>query len=362
LVIFFISCLYGKNYLPYGLGCKQWLPETAGSLITEYADYDILQLREKKLNLIQMKNNKMLLWLTGHKLIICGIVVVVLVLLLLASQTPTIISATVSPEVIVKGQNQEVTVTVTVKPWLFIAPRLKAVMAERGYNGSPKTQNDWVKFFSEFNLNPKTLGSLINTGKDGQGNMVYNGTFTINSPTTQTVQIQPTNMFGINLLPQSTPSSARLAITTHPATLPPYPGEAGKETLAGIDSDHDGLRDDVQREIMFLAPQSEKLRMALGQYAKAEQVFASQANLDKKQNYDSVEKSFDGLSCVEVVNPTTEQSLHVNYALETILGYTIQNTSERKKVYEKNDSQAVGHFTGLDDIKRCSFNPAGYAD
>ncbi|MDX8380534.1 MAG: hypothetical protein R8M14_00305 [Ghiorsea sp.] len=34
-----------------------------------------------------------------------------------------------------------------------------------------------------------------------------------------------------------------------PSGLPPDPGAAGRGTLAGIDSDNDGVRDDVQRWI-----------------------------------------------------------------------------------------------------------------
>jgi hypothetical protein len=40
--------------------------------------------------------------------------------------------------------------------------------------------------------------------------------------------------------------------------LPPDPGEAGKVTLAGIDSDNDGVRDDIQRYIALTYPNSEK--------------------------------------------------------------------------------------------------------
>jgi hypothetical protein len=315
-----------------------------------------------------MNKLKALVWIKIHWLsLIIAVGVVVLVLGVL-SQTPKVVSVSISPEVIVKGQSQEVMVTVAVRPWLFIAPRLKAVMVEQGYKGSPKTQQDWVKFFSVFQLNPKDLGYLANTGKDQQGNVVYKGTFIVNSPTAQTVQIQPTNIFGINLLPNTPPQEARLAITTHPATIPPDPGTAGKATLEGIDSDNDGLRDDVQREIMFLAPQSEKLRMALGQYAKAEQVFASQANLDNQQNYSSVEKSFDGLSCIDalqgfgVQNIYTDQMIYINYARNTRITDIVQNTPQRKKVYEQNTKQAEGHSTGFTDIKRCSFNPSDYAD
>ena len=37
-------------------------------------------------------------------------------------------------------------------------------------------------------------------------------------------------------------------------TLPPDPGKAGKQTLMGVDSDGDGLRDDIQRYIYLTYP------------------------------------------------------------------------------------------------------------
>ena len=45
--------------------------------------------------------------------------------------------------------------------------------------------------------------------------------------------------------------------------LPPDPGEAGKATLEGIDSDQDGIRDDIQRYIALTYPDSQKTRAAL---------------------------------------------------------------------------------------------------
>lgn len=48
-----------------------------------------------------------------------------------------------------------------------------------------------------------------------------------------------------------------LAISIAPVCpcLPPDPGEAGKATIAGIDSDNDGVRDDVQRLLAVRWPQ-----------------------------------------------------------------------------------------------------------
>jgi hypothetical protein len=42
-----------------------------------------------------------------------------------------------------------------------------------------------------------------------------------------------------------------LTIVVHNQRVPPDPGETGKQTVEGIDSDHDGLRDDVQRFILL---------------------------------------------------------------------------------------------------------------
>lgn len=52
-----------------------------------------------------------------------------------------------------------------------------------------------------------------------------------------------------------------------PPGFPPDPGEAGKKTLEGIDSDHDGLRDDLQRWIYARFPNDAKKRAALKQMA-----------------------------------------------------------------------------------------------
>jgi hypothetical protein len=52
-----------------------------------------------------------------------------------------------------------------------------------------------------------------------------------------------------------------------PAGFPPDPGESGEETLEGIDSDHDGLRDDLQRWIYSRFPDDPKKRSVLRQLA-----------------------------------------------------------------------------------------------
>ena len=61
-------------------------------------------------------------------------------------------------------------------------------------------------------------------------------------------------------------------------SLPPDPGKAGKQTLLGIDSDNDGVRDDIQRYIYFTYPDDERTRTALTYIAKQFQELLPQAN------------------------------------------------------------------------------------
>jgi len=62
--------------------------------------------------------------------------------------------------------------------------------------------------------------------------------------------------------------------------LPPDPGEAGMQTLLGIDSDSDGVRDDIQRYIYFAYPDNEKVRVALTQIAIEYQGLLSQVTVN----------------------------------------------------------------------------------
>lgn len=53
--------------------------------------------------------------------------------------------------------------------------------------------------------------------------------------------------------------------------LPPHPGRSGKETLAGVDKDGDGVRDDVQRFIVENFGYSERGVRALNNLARSYQ-------------------------------------------------------------------------------------------
>src|SRR5207245_6549121 len=65
------------------------------------------------------------------------------------------------------------------------------------------------------------------------------------------------------------PQTLKTSVTYAVVPLPPDPGAEGRATLAGIDADGDGVRDDVQRYIALTYPNSAKTRAALTQSALA---------------------------------------------------------------------------------------------
>lgn len=73
------------------------------------------------------------------------------------------------------------------------------------------------------------------------------------------------------------PSSLTWNIEQTNIDLPDDPGEAGKQTLLGIDIDSDGVRDDIQRYIYFSYPDNAKVRAALTQAAIEYQGLLSQS-------------------------------------------------------------------------------------
>ncbi len=193
------------------------------------------------------------------------ITVLVIVILVFLSQIPQIISAEVGPEVIVKNQPAEISVTAVVKPKWYSLPIIYARLVKPG------------KTINTFTGKAAFLGFLRKTGKDTSGNSVYTGRFSVNRGTAETEQVQLKTLWSKEAYPSQeiykndvypkafTWPTLRLAVSTRNFTLPPDSGEAGKATLEGIDSDHDGVRDDIQREIFFQYPESERMRKGFSQ-------------------------------------------------------------------------------------------------
>jgi hypothetical protein len=143
------------------------------------------------------------------------------------------------------------------------------------------------------------------------------------------------------------------------SNLPPDPGKAGKATLAGIDSDKDGVRDDVQRWIAINYPNSQKTRAALTQIAKAKQmILLNAANATKARANALV--ADNAAYCLTYVR---EQILGLAgsdaYNIKGELRAIYLNTYIRTKAWLQYDSHLGGmFFTIPQDLKQgCAFNP-----
>ena len=139
------------------------------------------------------------------------------------------------------------------------------------------------------------------------------------------------------------------------ANLPPDPGAAGKATLVGIDSDNDGVRDDVQRWIVMNYPNSEKTRTALRQLAVDLQnsILDVTSKAVVKSNFNIMRKS---MACLGYVS----KSVGIDYySLRPSLQAVMLNTAARSRAFLKGDYLLSGEvFKGFDrGVQNCNFNP-----
>lgn len=134
--------------------------------------------------------------------------------------------------------------------------------------------------------------------------------------------------------------------------LPPDPGEAGKQTLAGIDSDHDGVRDDVQRYIALTYPDSAKTRAALTQDAKVVQSELLDAN-SKQLSMQHSDEDDKASACLNYL-VGLDNSITMQKNLESV----ILNTDDRSRAYFKYDDQLGGEVFSLlpDEPSYCNFD------
>ncbi len=123
--------------------------------------------------------------------------------------------------------------------------------------------------------------------------------------------------------------------------LPPDPGEAGKATLLGIDSDNDGVRDDIQRYIALTYPASAKTRAALRQYAKATNDALEESD-DKRKSINNSYKMDRSQECLYFIFREKEGSARPAYKIRRKLDARILNTAERTSIFLDFDGQLGG--------------------
>lgn len=134
--------------------------------------------------------------------------------------------------------------------------------------------------------------------------------------------------------------------------LPPDPGAVGKATLAGVDSDNDGVRDDVQRWIVMTYPNSQKTRAGLRQLAQDYQQFILNA-ANPTQIYNAARLMGKTNRCLAYISDVP--------SIRGELKAQMLNTYVRSKAFLQADRHLSGRmYKGL-PYKRwkqgCNFNP-----
>ncbi len=138
-----------------------------------------------------------------------------------------------------------------------------------------------------------------------------------------------------------------------PPGFTPDPGEKGKETLGGMSTDHDGLRDDLKRWIYARFPDEPKKRGAMKQMALAEEaivMLVDQPTLIRNVRL-MVSKA---TVCMGV---TFNDYRSEDYEEGTRLTAKVLNTRMRTERYMKNNSFFNNTVTRLypDDATACEY-------
>jgi hypothetical protein len=139
-------------------------------------------------------------------------------------------------------------------------------------------------------------------------------------------------------------------------SLPPDPGTAGMATLAGIDSDNDGLRDDIERYVMLNYSNSAKTRAWLTQSALAAQFGVTGGGLSSADAQAAFSKLDAALACGWYEYGANEK------AQSDALLMQVLNTKDRVKAYAQFTSQLAGQVTNIttDPAQRkaaCAIDP-----
>jgi hypothetical protein len=201
-----------------------------------------------------------------------------------------------------------------------------------------------------------TIGVMHDDGVNGDamaGDKTFSYRFTLNEPVVGVAYFRVSAAFKGVLQRVQSPV---VGVTIDPFALPPDPGDAGKQTLAGIDSDNDGVRDDVQRYIAISQAAAPATRAALRQIVVPNQEFVLNADADVQTilNIESLRNK--ATDCLKYVRGgDIEGSASLNKALRAQL----LNTRARQVAYLTADAKLSGHFFTLTEpsAASCNFDP-----
>jgi hypothetical protein len=142
--------------------------------------------------------------------------------------------------------------------------------------------------------------------------------------------------------------------------LPSDPGTAGKDTLLGIDTDENGVRDDIDRYIVFTHSDSAKVQEALKQEARELSVFLRDADSKELSRANALaEGASDCLSYVYDIYSSDDEAFETYVETKNLLISSFLNTKARSRAYNKADNWLGGMAFGDDEDEKskCTFDP-----
>jgi len=122
--------------------------------------------------------------------------------------------------------------------------------------------------------------------------------------------------------------------------LPPDPGEAGKATLEGIDSDGDGVRDDVQRWIVLENDNDLNLQNALKQNAKTMSLLLINSD-DKEKSLLNMQNEIDDFECLHYTLGYNRDGFHSAMDIDDEIEAIFYNTKDRVKARLSAQKHAI---------------------
>lgn len=189
-----------------------------------------------------------------------------------------------------------------------------------------------------------------------QANREYTLTLTLTAPSESQVKFDGT----VHLKDGSLASSATyarplpLTLVVHNEPVPPDPGESGNATLEGIDSDADGIRDDVQRWIVLNYYASKATQLALSQHTEAYQLLLAAAD-SSETSLAQVSALLRAVDCLYYVRST--DSHEVGSSLKAV----VLNTELRSVTWVKANKHLSGQVFPLipegQEKFQCDFDP-----
>ena len=134
--------------------------------------------------------------------------------------------------------------------------------------------------------------------------------------------------------------------------LPPNPGSEGLKSPIGIDSDDDGVRDDIQLLIAKLEPTDKDKRSAWRQMAIALQ-YAIEFSDSRYGAGSQMEAFSNAYDCVSALYTEDHKQFYKHMDL---LESMLTNTYKRARAYVKaNAAVSGGTFSSEDDFRTCAF-------